>query len=1360
MKTGYKFATLFITLALWLTSESLAQTTYTWSGATSSAFAESTNWTPAGVPGANERAVIPGGVTNFPVMTGSRTLESITVEENAKLELLANTSAGHGTLTVHNDMNIYGELILTATTTSWVASVIVNEGKLINNGLIISDVPTPHTTTNSITANTTNFGQILLQHNLSFIKNGGTFTNSGSIEIGEGLNLNFTTNGILEFLSGAFTGPGSVNLTNMTFGLESDFTTPAKMNLVSVTIDGPGKFSVNDDSEVTVRSCTVNASFENRGTSVFHLANTLSGETVENGEVALLSVRGNNSFGHGSLIIQNDLKNNGNMDLTGSGSGWTGTLTVHNGKLINEGTFSSSIPSPHASPNIINANIENSGEIVLNQHLNIIRTNGLYTNSGMIEIGEDLNLNISNNGTLEHQNGSITGSGVLNLTNSTLSLANDFTTTVHMNLVTVVIDGAGKFIVGEEKTVLLRSCTINTSYENRGISEFTLTSTLSGETVENRAGALFASRGNNSYGHALITIKNDLNNEGELILSGSGSGWTSTLVILEGKLNNSGTVTSTIPATHASPNIITANIENTGNIAMEQHLTLNKNGGVISTTGSIQMGDGYNLNLTNNSTLEYVSGIFTGTGVINLTNATMALSVDFISTPQMTLVNSVVDGPGKFTVGENSNLSLRGSTVNAPFENRGNADFILVNTLSGETVVNTASARFQVMAHSSFGHAALTSRNSIINHGNLEIIAAGGWTASLTIAEGNLTNHGSILSLHSVSHATANTLNTEVDNRGRIHIERNLVINQPDAIHFNSGIIDAEMGNLTVTQSGNEPRFINYGSMLISEGQTVTVTNGRFTNSATGIVRGIGSLNVSSTNFDNHGTFMPGSRPAFGMNLIVNGDAESNAAGITTSNIAIAGWTDTGAMSVLPYSRQGIAETYPSAQDPGPGARGSNYFWGGANAFSSSISQTINVAHIRTLIDLEQVNYDLSGYLGGLGSQGDNMKLTARFLSSESAELGRAEIGPVSNTDRENVTGLFFRETDGLLPGGTRSIELTLAASRVSGTEINAFADNLELVLSLIDGDPEGRTTGVLTVIGDFPMSSESARVGIGLGGRISDETYDRLHVTGAATVAGVLMIDIINGLEPVAADVFNVFTYGSRSGEFSFIAGTDLGNDLFIVPEYSSDHLTLTIPGDPISLVAPELLSPGNQSIGVSTNPYLQWSMVPGTAAYHIQVSGSDDFAELAYENERVLAVNLTVSQLDPFVTYFWRSRAVNSKETGEWSQTFSFTTGETVVNIPEEKNERPDEYFLGNNYPNPFNPQTTIRFGLPEAGFVTLDVYDMLGRRVATLVNSNMAAGYHTVMFGSTTLSSGIYFYRISAGEFHQVRKMMMMK
>jgi len=88
------------------------------------------------------------------------------------------------------------------------------------------------------------------------------------------------------------------------------------------------------------------------------------------------------------------------------------------------------------------------------------------------------------------------------------------------------------------------------------------------------------------------------------------------------------------------------------------------------------------------------------------------------------------------------------------------------------------------------------------------------------------------------------------------------------------------------------------------------------------------------------------------------------------------------------------------------------------------------------------------------------------------------------------------------------------------------------------------------------------------------------------------------------------------------------------------------------------------------------------------------------------------------------------------------------------------PLEFKLYQNYPNPFNPSTKIKFALPKVETVTIEIYNIIGQNVKTLVNQSFPAGYHEVEFNGQNLSSGIYLYRIEAGKDQEVKKMVLIK
>lgn len=99
--------------------------------------------------------------------------------------------------------------------------------------------------------------------------------------------------------------------------------------------------------------------------------------------------------------------------------------------------------------------------------------------------------------------------------------------------------------------------------------------------------------------------------------------------------------------------------------------------------------------------------------------------------------------------------------------------------------------------------------------------------------------------------------------------------------------------------------------------------------------------------------------------------------------------------------------------------------------------------------------------------------------------------------------------------------------------------------------------------------------------------------------------------------------------------------------------------------------------------------------------------------------------------------------------------------VGVESKDNEvQPAGYVLAQNFPNPFNPSTIIKYQLKESVFVSLKVYDILGKEVAVLVNDIQTAGEHKLNFNAMSLTSGMYIYRLQAGSYIECRKMMLIR
>jgi len=99
-------------------------------------------------------------------------------------------------------------------------------------------------------------------------------------------------------------------------------------------------------------------------------------------------------------------------------------------------------------------------------------------------------------------------------------------------------------------------------------------------------------------------------------------------------------------------------------------------------------------------------------------------------------------------------------------------------------------------------------------------------------------------------------------------------------------------------------------------------------------------------------------------------------------------------------------------------------------------------------------------------------------------------------------------------------------------------------------------------------------------------------------------------------------------------------------------------------------------------------------------------------------------------------------------------------TTNVGNNSTDSPTDLILHQNYPNPFNPSTKIVYRVKSREFIELRVFDLLGREVATLVNEVKAPGSHEVKFDARGLASGVYLYRLKAGEFVQTRKLALLR
>jgi hypothetical protein len=186
------------------------------------------------------------------------------------------------------------------------------------------------------------------------------------------------------------------------------------------------------------------------------------------------------------------------------------------------------------------------------------------------------------------------------------------------------------------------------------------------------------------------------------------------------------------------------------------------------------------------------------------------------------------------------------------------------------------------------------------------------------------------------------------------------------------------------------------------------------------------------------------------------------------------------------------------------------------------------------------------------------------------------------------------------------------------------------------------------------------------------------------------------------------------------------------------------------------QIIGIDTKSIGVG-NKYYIYSFTGGT--------DNGDFSPNVYVNgdgpsspdqwgpyDQLFNINANSCTIDNEIKFSSPARSV---------QMIMIEGGNNSLSVNDERNsEMPQSFVLYQNYPNPFNPSTLISYQLPASGFVTLKVFDVLGREIEMLVHERQNAGNHSVQFNATNLPSGVYFYRLEAGRYHATRKLALVR
>jgi hypothetical protein len=203
-------------------------------------------------------------------------------------------------------------------------------------------------------------------------------------------------------------------------------------------------------------------------------------------------------------------------------------------------------------------------------------------------------------------------------------------------------------------------------------------------------------------------------------------------------------------------------------------------------------------------------------------------------------------------------------------------------------------------------------------------------------------------------------------------------------------------------------------------------------------------------------------------------------------------------------------------------------------------------------------------------------------------------------------------------------------------------------------------------------------------------------------------------------------------------------GNITLRANNFANVNVTGVLPGPSVIHF---VYDSGTPSVRTYVNGFFQSSVAQAA----LNLSATVPFKVGSYGTATSIPVGAMV---DEFRFY---NRALDSAEI---AATWNHALPHTVTGVSLQIDEIPSGYGLEQNYPNPFNPITTIKYDLPKESQVTLKLFNILGQEVATLVNEEQKAGYKSVDWDGSNVSSGVYFYRMQAGDFMQTRKLVLLK
>jgi hypothetical protein len=900
---------------------------------------------------------------------------------------------------------------------------------------------------------------------------------------------------------------GTFSLGSATSVIDATFTVNGgSLQLTGTTFNGLGTLTNSGDVKVT--ASTVNTSLSNSGSLQVQLgSSTFNGAFTNTSAGTVTVLAGLNAFVDATLKVANGFTNDGLIVMTAGPNfvGTASTLIVASGTLTNaaDGTINSSAGTGGAR--ILNAQLDNQGVMNISQPLTLAANSAAQQNSGTINITGGLTINQSgaassftNTGTINASGGDLTvnqpnaktdftNSGTINMTSAKLAVTGGRfdpdsgslngvvqlngvalgSGTLSSNAVTTLSSGsevAGADLTNQGSLVVLNSNVFNGTFTN----DTTGTLQLSGIS---QFGTLFP---------ASLMLTNGFTNNGLVELVAVGNNNQVTLTVTSGTLTNAAGAVINISAGFTGPRTLSAQLDNQGtiNVNYAGGLTVTHPNGspAMTNSGTINVNDG-DLTLNQSGT----TAVFTNTGTLSISNGRTLTVNNGEFDPDSGIINGAMQlngvALGSGTLSDNAVVTLAAGTqpASSSLVNQGTLRVQGGTSKFNGTFTNGENGLLQLRAGVNNTTSVLTLANDLTNNGVIQFLGvASGFSATLSIPNGTLTNaSGALLETLSGSNSV-HTLNAQLDNQGTVNIAQPLTITRTGAAHTNSGVItvradltvnqqgatasfdntgtiNAVSGNVLFTQTGARPSFTNDGEIDVATGRSFTIDGGRFT-----------SYNYAD-NILTSGTYkLAGNFKFTDAHLLANA-----------------------ATLVL----------------DGPSAQILDQFNNTALAKLANNSGTLTFQNGRSFT--WNVDFSNTGTLTVLGS---TFTVNGTYTQTGGATVLGAKATLVA-TGGVSILG-------GLLSGSG-----TVTADVINASELDVGAS----------GAP-----GVLTINGNYTQTADGV-LNIEIGGTLSSQ-FDQLVINKQATLDGTLNVSRINSFSPKSGASFKILTFAGFTGNFAAV--------------------------------------------------------------------------------------------------------------------------------------------------------------------------------------------------------------------------------